>query len=562
MKGFPDDPIFRNIVRVAANSDRRIIRDPGLGIEVGYRTFLSDVLRVRMKIQRQIPLLAGGNRDAHHDGIYIAIMAPSNYHQIVAFFAILAMGAVAVFIPTTISPEEGRDLIERCNSTTILFGSEYRDWVNSACSKGLTGIKSILIPFEGPEGGLVDPITINPSLQFTSTHPAMVQFTSGSTGSPKGVVHPREFFYRQVEVYFGCSMEDANGLVHLLGEDALYLSFRAFWWSGGLRNMTAAILAGVCVEVQPHAPTPQGLWERLRKGDVAFLICQSFIWTRMKDYYDETLMGLPPTERREYEDGVARLRLAKNDSGVLTPLVRRFWSRLLGGQSIAVNYAATEMSIALGKTNDPDENTDERVIGKPLPGVQVKLSENDQGEIRLKSPLLFQRYIRDPEATRAAFDEEGFYKTGDLGHKDGDNFVIDGRVSTNVFRVCAYRVLTMEVEEVLASLPYVCEGYVLGVPDTRIVTRVAALVRLRGTKTVNLETIREDMRSSLSPYKRPGLLRILGPDEQVPRTSSGKFDLPAAREKFFHQKVEGSVESLPEGVEVLDLNMILADCVL
>lgn len=69
-------------------------------------------------------------------------------------------------------------------------------------------------------------------------------------------------------------------------------------------------------------------------------------------------------------------------------------------------------------------NLMQRSIGLPLHGVMVKLSEGGTGEIRIKSPLIFSAYLGDEEATRAAFDEEGYYKTGDLGHFDGNKYII------------------------------------------------------------------------------------------------------------------------------------------
>ncbi|KAL4862631.1 hypothetical protein BDV12DRAFT_202847 [Aspergillus spectabilis] len=219
--------------------------------------------------------------------------------------------------------------------------------------------------------------------------------------------------------------------------------------------------------------------------------------------------------------------------------------RLVGEiqQSISTvsNYAPTEMSVALGWWGEDSrrEEVDARIIGKPLPGVSVRLSDGDRGEIQIKSPLLFKQYLGDPQATVAAFDE------------DGENYVIDGRVSLNVIRVFAHRVLTMEA---LMALPYISEAYVLGVPDALVGSRTAALIRIQGSSTVTLDTLRKDLQGSLKTYKLPALLRTLTATKQVPKTTRGKFDLGAAREVFFLQSQEGSVEPgiLPDDVEVLD----------
>ncbi|GIJ92442.1 hypothetical protein Asppvi_011424 [Aspergillus pseudoviridinutans] len=393
---------------------------------------------------------------------FILLSAPSSYQFLVALFAVLAVGGAAVLLPLGIAPEEINVIAQKCNARAFAIAPDYQAAAKATktSAKLTSGTEILPIPITlGDNGSSADiRIITENNIRFSADRPALVQFTSGTTGSPKGVVHARTFFYHQVEVYFGCPMSEINGLQPLLGPDAVYLSYRSFHWGGGIRNATAAILAGVCTEIYNHDATPGAMW------------------TQMKAYYEECLANLPQPMLEEYLNGARGLQLAKSDSNLLTPSVKR----------------ADHL------------------------------------------------YIGEPEATRAAFDRECFYKTGDLGHFDV--IVFDGR-----------RVPIIDVEESLMALPYVMEAYVLGIPDAEVMNRTAVLLRVKEGKCLTLQALRTEMAGRLAKHKLPTLLRKLDASEGVPKTHSGKFDMRKARSVFFPQSVEGDISDLPPEVEVWKL---------
>lgn len=155
-------------------------------------------------------------------------------------------------------------------------------------------------------------------------------------------------------------------------------------------------------------------------------------------------------------------------------------------------------------------------------------------------------YLDNPAATEAAFDEEGYFRTGDSARLVGRNVVLDGRFKTDCkpiamslyapstqyltapdIRTKGHRITIFEVEAEIMKLPYVSEGYIVGAPD-RDGERLAALIRLDPTaqKTGNVPDLRQlrvDLHKNLYAFQLPVALRFLRDGEDVPRTDTGKL---------------------------------------
>lgn len=139
----------------------------------------------------------------------------------------------------------------------------------------------------------------------------------------------------------------------------------------------------------------------------------------------------------------------------------------------------------------------------------------------------------DEEATRNAFDEDGYYKTGDIARREGDNYFIMGRASVDIIKSGGYKISALDIERECLGLPYVEEVMCVGVEDEEFGQRVAAGIKLREDQEIyatlscpdrrhlTIEDLRKDLRSRLAGYKLPTLLRIL--DTELPKTASGKL---------------------------------------
>jgi acyl-CoA synthetase len=182
------------------------------------------------------------------------------------------------------------------------------------------------------------------------------------------------------------------------------------------------------------------------------------------------------------------------------------------------SYGSTEHPSITGCLIDEDESKRLTTDGRPLPGVEIRLGED--GEIFSRGPDCCIGYT-DPTLTAKAFDDDGWYRTGDIGQLDADGYLtITDRISDVIIRG-GENISAQEIEELVAELPAVAEVCVVAEPDVRLGERAAAVVRLR---TGMVAPTIEEMRTHLQTR---GLARQKWPESiyrvaDFPRTASGK----------------------------------------
>lgn len=143
------------------------------------------------------------------------------------------------------------------------------------------------------------------------------------------------------------------------------------------------------------------------------------------------------------------------------------------------------------------------------------------------------------EATTNAHDAEGYFKTGDIARREGDNYFIMGRASVDIIKSGGYKISALDIERECLGLPYVEEVMCVGVEDEEFGQRVAATIKLREDQTtysskgrqLTIDELRNDLRDRLAGYKLPTLLRLL--DKELPKTASGKVQKKLLGPIFF-----------------------------
>jgi acyl-CoA synthetase len=192
------------------------------------------------------------------------------------------------------------------------------------------------------------------------------------------------------------------------------------------------------------------------------------------------------------------------------------------------SYGSSEHPSITGSTLDAPEEKRLFTDGRPMPGVEIRLA--DDGEILSRGPDLCLGYV-DDELTASAFDEDGWYHTGDIGLLDDDGYLTITDRKADVIIRGGENISALEVEEQLLRLPGVAEAAAVAAPDERLGEHVCALVRLTPGAPA------PDLTAAKSQFERAGLARQKWPEElrvvdDFPRTASGKVQKYLLRERL------------------------------
>jgi acyl-CoA synthetase len=334
---------------------------------------------------------------------------------------------------------------------------------------------------------IAGPAAVDPSA------PAVIGFTSGTTRDPKGVVHTHDTITcesRQLEGMF-----PRGGPPPITGAPV-----------GHFIGMLNAFLIPLLRE------QPVNLVDVWDPGKVLHLMAAhglgmgggaTFFLTSLLDHPDFT------------EEHLALMPFTGLGGSPVPEAVMERAERL--GITAYRSYGSTEHPSITGCHLDDPVERRMRTDGHLLPGVELRI---DDGEIVSRGPDCCMGYT-DPELTAAVFDDEGWYRTGDIGELDADGYLtITDRLSDVIIRG-GENISAREVEEQLAGLDGVGEVSVVAAPDNRLGERVAAVVLPRpGQSPPTLDTIREHLGAvGLARQKWPESVHVV---EALPRTASGK----------------------------------------
>ncbi|KAF7556725.1 hypothetical protein G7Z17_g1218 [Cylindrodendrum hubeiense] len=423
---FPNDHMLAKLLNTAKSTDEDIIHD-AYGFDKTYAQLLGDIVKTRDSLRACLPPASLNSQGLlNQDDLYIAILTSSGYEFTVALLAVRALGGAGMPFAPKIPLDEAKTFVKSAKSKCILSSRFLIDKGNQISKHiqqdGHGAISVLPISSDAPSLAALE-VDIDESLQVNPQSPGLVICTSGTTGPPKGAVLPK------------CWLN----IPSRLEPDGASISHRPPHWIGGATKKIT------------HMGFNPGLLRQL------------------KDVYTYELMNLPDDEREQYLNGFRNIVKMSSSGSMLPPQLQQFWTTL-SGRSFEILYGSTETGLVALKADAQKPSKLEHSIGTPWPGVSIKLSEGDEGEILVKHPMIFLYYLGNEEATEAAFDDEGYVKLGIM----------------------------------------------------RILSKASLEMNSISHDALTLHRIRSDLSTTLSDYMLPEQLRIMEDGEEVPQTVSLK----------------------------------------
>ncbi|MFJ4922927.1 acyl-CoA synthetase [Streptomyces sp. NPDC088725] len=341
--------------------------------------------------------------------------------------------------------------------------------------------------------------------------PALIVYTSGTTGPPKGAVLPRRAIAATLD-----ALEDAW---QWTAADVLVHALPLFHVHGLILGILGPLRRGGSVRHLGRFDTA-GVTRELSSGATMF-----FGVPTMYHRIAEALSDDPALAR-----ALAGARLLVSGSAALPVHDHRRISAATGSRVIE-RYGMTEtlMNTSVRADGEPRAGA----VGVPLRGVELRLVHDESGEtieaydgetvgeIQVRGPNLFSEYLNRPDATEAAFTD-GWFRTGDMAIRDPDGYVrIVGRKATDLIKSGGYKIGAGEIENVLLEHPGVREAAVTGEPDDDLGERIVAwIVPEHAGNPPGAEELADHVAAQLAAHKRPRVVRCL---EALPRNDMGKI---------------------------------------
>ena len=459
-----------------------------------------------------------------------------------AYFALARIGAIMVPVNTRYRPEEIEYVLNKSKASILILKEEpNKDYLNllnelvpgagkaagAIPNEKLRHLRKIVVSSEqnligcmsfddlkSLGAGVPDPTLTEAACKVMSEDIAMIQFTSGTTAMPKGALLYHVAMLRGA--YYG------SQILKLTEVDRFFSPQPFFHVGGSIKVMLAPIVSGCTMIVQPYFDAGAAL-------------------ELMERHHCNVLMGHQPhfIEYLNHPDLKKRRLVLEKGMIFASPEVNKRVYDEMGIRKLISPYGLTETHIG-GTACQMDDPLELRMttVGRPMPGVEIGIRQPDgkeflpagePGEVCFKGWCVTKGYFYDPQKTAEALDDEGWFRTGDLGVIGSDGYLrLVGRIK-DMIRVGGENVAAADVEAILLKHDAVKQAVVVGMADDRLVEVVAVFLELKTGKSVTEEEIMNYCRQHLASFKIPRRVVFVN---DWPMTGAGKIQRYVLKESL------------------------------
>lgn len=468
---------------------------PEYDLAISYARFMDEVHAVREGL-RGCGVRPGDN---------VGIVMPNGPEVLFTFFGVLAAGAAAMPINPELKPEEIDFALEDSRASLVVVTPGAAERIEGCTvlpdqRAGLMFSESSGCTINGPAAtGEIPP-----------PHPrgddsALLLYTSGTTSRPKGV-----------QLTHGNLLASARNVAEsyaLTPEDVTLCVMPLFHVHGLVASVMATLYSGGSIVV-PARFSASGFWPLVEKYKPSWYTAVPTIHMILLNTADQHLEGPPPP-----------FRFVRSCSSALAPATQEAFEKRFD-VAVLQAYGMTEASHQIATNPLPPGERKEGSVGLPT-GLEATILDDEGnelprgavGEVAIRGGNVTKGYLRNPEATEAAFTN-GWFRTGDSGTIDDEGYIfLLGRIKELINRG-GEKITPMEIDDVLLRHPKVAEAVAVGVPHPIYGEEVEAVVALHPGQHADAEELIAFTKEHLANFKVPKAIRFV---ESIPRGATGKI---------------------------------------
>lgn len=433
----------------------------------------------------------------------VAFMVPPSFDYVRTQWGIWRAGGVTVPLCVTYPLPSLKYVLEDTQASIVVATADFAQFLEPLIQE--LNLRLIVL-----ENIPADIFLFNLLPDIKPDRRAMILYTSGTTNLPKGVVTTHGTIEAQVSTLVKAWQWSA---------DDYTICILPLHHVHGIINVTScALWSGATVQFVPQFSAEE-VFRIFQEGKINVFMAVPTIYFKLIAYWE----SLPEAQQQALTATMQTFRLMVSGSAALPVSVMEKWEQI-STHRLLERYGMTE--IGMGISNPYDGERKAGYIGKPLPGVKVRLvDENNQvvkkgrpGEIQIKGKNVFLEYWQREKATTESFTEDGWFKTGDVAVVEDGYYRILGRDSIDIIKSGGYKISALEIEEILRTHPAIKDCSVVGLPNEEWGELVAAALVLTDD-SFDTTSLTAWLRERMPAYKTPRQYKVVA---DFPRNAMGK----------------------------------------